>query len=547
MFRFKVPILVLICGNILLFGNTIIPWQQNSSNDDRSSLSCSVATAFALHGKPSLITSRHSSSSTTTDTATTTTPTSSWTGGTSRTRTSITRLRAGGGNGFDNNDDDDDDVGMGKNAAENISELTSALARLDKQWQIQLKARKTPSRWTKLVLPDEENNDGYDEKDKEIPMEEQTPGIFSSNNDDTDDESKDYVWMLEPPNNVIPSCIIVFIGGAGLGQFPHIAYNELLKRISDKLNAVCIAAPYQVGLDHFSIAKRTGEKIRRALIYCEDEPSISYPSSIPTYCLGHSLGCKLQTIYIGATGQTFDGIGFMSFNNFSFGQTIGMVRMFAEQLRDINDTTTNKSRKGRQVATDDDDDYNNNNNKKSNDGTSEFLNTIFSFAENIVDMIGVDFTPNAKDTERLIQLKYDDLLQDKTRLFVFDEDNLDNSKEFIDNCSGGGGDGNGNGITASGLPGGHLAPVYFKFSLQDLEFDTENGDGGGNNEVPSEVYEMASEAMMGGFQSASFGDEEVLDSLVGEIYDWILGKVPSRTPQWDSTARNIPPPKFLPP
>ena len=371
---------------------------------------------------------------------------------------------------------------------DDFSELTSALARLDQQWAIQQRSKRTRSRWSKLLLPD----------DPDESVTEESPDATTSNN-----PSQDFVWILEPPANSIPSCVIVFTGGAGLGQFPHIAYNELLSRVSDRLNAVVMAAPYQVGLDHFSLAKKTGENLRRALVYCEDDPSRQFPSSIPTYSLAHSLGCKLQTIYMGATKQEFDGVGFMSFNNFSFGQTISMARMFAETIR--------KNTRSNPIP----------NNPLDNE---EIMNTLFAFAENVVGAIGVDFSPNAADTERLIQLRYDDLLQGKTRLFVFDEDNLDNSKEFVDNCSGG------PGPSASGLPGGHLAPVYFKLALEDLDLD----------DVPPDAMDMAKEAM-GGFESASFGDEEALNELVDEVCNWILGKPPSRGPNWESAARNEPP------
>ena len=378
-----------------------------------------------------------------------------------------TQLRAGGGK-------------------DDFSELTSALARLDKQWAIQQSSGRKRSRWSKLILPDDPDEDAVEE----TPVD----SIDSSS-------QQDFVWILEPPSNSIPSCVIVFSGGAGLGQFPHIAYNELLSKVSDRLNAVCIAAPYQVGLDHFSLAKKTGELLRRARVYCEDDSSRQYPSSIPTYCLSHSLGCKLQTIYMGATGQQFDGIGFMSFNNFSFGQTISMARMFAKEIRQNTGSGANPLL-----------------------DNEEMLNTIFAFAENVVGAIGVDFSPNAQDTERLIQLRFDDILQRKTRLFVFDEDNLDNSKEFVENCSGG------PGPTSSGLPGGHLAPVYFKFSIDDLDL----------NDLPPDAKAMASEAM-GGISSASFGDEDALKQLVDEICNWILGKPPSRAPKWESAARNEPP------
>jgi hypothetical protein len=407
-------------------------------------------------------------------------------GGGANTRQSIifsSHLRAGANNNNNNNNDD-------------MSALTSTLARLDQQWNIQQRSKKSKSRWSKLILP----------KDPDQQVTEETAGednVDGATSTGTTTDPSEYVWILEPPSQSIPSCVIVFTGGAGLGQFPHIAYNELLSRISDRLNAVCIAAPYQVGLDHFGLAKQTGERLRRALIYCEDDPARQYPSTIPTYSLSHSLGCKLQTIYMAATQQEFDGIGYMSFNNFSFGKTVSMAKMFADQIR------KNTSMGGGMGSL-----FEN----------EEMINNIFAFAENIIGAIGVDFSPNALDTERLIQMRFDDALQRKTRLFVMDEDNLDNSKEFMDNCSGG------PGPSTAGLPGGHLAPVYFKLGTDDLDLD----------EVPPEAFEMAQEAM-GGFKSASFGDEDALDGLVDEVCNFILGKPPSRGPEWESTARNEPP------
>ncbi|KAG7363336.1 DUF1350 domain containing protein [Nitzschia inconspicua] len=409
-----------------------------------------------------------------------------------------TRIRGGG--------PDDGNVSGGGDA---FFDLTSSLARLDNQWKIQQAGKGPKSRWSKLFLP----------KDPEEEPEEVGAGEVWKKNAATSgsyfpevrtqQDPNDYVWILDPPGNSIPSCIIVFTGGAALGQFPHVAYNELLVRVSDKLNALCIAAPYSVDLDHFKLAKQTGERIRRALVYLEDDPSRPYKTMPPIYALGHSLGCKLATIYACATGQDYDGLGFMAFNNFSFSRTIKMARTFAEELRKSTSSTSANAQARR----------------------DDLLGGIFDFAELAVGAIGVDFTPNAQDTSRLVTLRYDDRLQSKTRVFVFDNDNLDSSQDFVDACSGGGGP------SLCGLQGGHLSPVYFKWAMDDL-----TGFEGGEN-IPPEARDIAKEAM-GGLQSASFGDEAALNELVDAICDWILGKPPKRKPNWAVSSDDYQVPKI---
>jgi hypothetical protein len=394
-----------------------------------------------------------------------------------------------------------------------FGELTSALTILDDQWQIQQRSPTAGKpRWKKLFLPEEEDDENKNDEDQQT----------LSNND--------FVWMLEPPNQSIPSCIIVFTGGAGLGAFPQVVYNELLSKISIKLNAVCITAPYEVGLDHFTLAKQTGELIRRSLLYLNDNDNDGDDKSssgdtasdsiirsrLPTFSLAHSLGCKLQTIYMAATGieNSFDGIGFMAYNNFSFAKTITMARSFAQELKKA---TSSGGMGGIPNIP-------NIPNMNMND---DMINSIFDFAEMAVGAIGVDFSPNAQDTERLIQLRYNDIIQTKTRLFVFDDDNLDSSQEFISACNSNGNDSdssgegtsssnnNNNNLSISNLPGGHLTPVYFQLNANDL----------GDN-FPPENIDMAKEAM-GGFQGASFGDEETFLETVDEICDWVLGKAPT--------------------
>lgn len=369
-----------------------------------------------------------------------------------------------------------------------FGELTSALATLDQQWQIQQKAGPSPDkpRWSKLTLPKQDNDEDASTDASPFPKE-------------------DFVWMLEPPNNSIPSCVVVFTGGAGLGQFPQVAYNELLSEISKTLNAVILTAPYEVGLDHFGLAKATGEKLRRGLIALEAKDE--WPTLLPKYSLAHSLGCKLQTIYLAATGlsDSFAGVGFLAYNNFSFARTISMARSFAQELR------------GGGAAA-------------SNSVNPEMLNSIFDFAEMAVGAIGVEFTPTPEDTERLIQLRYNEDLQAKTRIFRFGSDQLDSSNEFRTACASFGGTGEDatdthDAITVSSLEGGHLTPVFFQWSADDLAKDAM---GEFADAVSQENLNMAKEAM-GGFQGASFGDEIAFAALVEEVCDWILGK-PAKQP-----------------
>ena len=96
---------------------------------------------------------------------------------------------------------------------------------------------------------------------------------------------------------------------------------------------------------------------------------------------------------------------------------------------------------------------------------------------------------------QLIQLRYTDDVQKKTRLFVFDSDTLDSSREFVNDCR------NGVGLSVSGLSGNHLTPVYFQESR-------------------------------GGIYSGSFGKQQDLEALVDEVCSWVKGEYPSRGPNF---------------
>ena len=346
--------------------------------------------------------------------------------------------------------------------------LGSALVRLDREWQknpgaLVAKGGGAPgaSTWKKL------------------PLQE---------------DSEEFVYLLEPPFSTSPSVLICFTGGAVLGQFPHIAYSEMLQEISRRLNASIIAAPYQItNLDHFALAKQTGELLRKGIITCQDTKL--YGEDIPKFFLGHSLGCKLQTISLAATGigTEFSGIGYISFNNFGFTETIGMAKSFAKEFQQ---------------------------NQSPSSQPDGMMDMLFEFAEQAMGMVGLEFTPNPNDTNRIISMKYDADLQSKTRLFVFDEDNLDNSADFVNACNS---EEVSSSLAVSGLDGSHLTPVYLKLDINDFD-------------IPDEAQYVVSD-FTNNIQQVSFGDEEKMKAAAKEVCDWILGKSPSRPPIWNKSQQ----------
>jgi hypothetical protein len=273
-------------------------------------------------------------------------------------------------------------------------DLVTALAKLDKKWALAQKAGGgKKGEWTVL--------------------------------DVSQDETSLIVYLLEPSSGASPSCIIFFLGGAVLGQFPHISYSTFLQRLATKMNASVIAIPYEVGLDHFGLAQKAVQKMKNAVITCED--SRGYSESLPKYAIGHSLGAKLHAIGIAATGigQELSGAGFISYNNFGFAETIRMSRTFAKKL----------NVRGFGAAS-----------------SAMPFDALIDLAEMAVTAVGLEFTPSPTEMNRILTAKFDENVVTKTRMFVFDDDELDSCKGFL-SCFE---EGDAGLPTVSYLPGTHL-------------------------------------------------------------------------------------------
>ena len=384
-----------------------------------------------------------------------------------------------------NPNDDDDAIGTEKNGA-GIGgaiggDLVSALARLDKEWRLSFNSKDEGNKrnrndWQVVNVANENGND----KD-------------NNNNDGAGPSTSEIVYLLEPASGAMPSCIIFFLGGAVLGQFPHIAYSTFCKKLSATLDASIVAVPYEVGLDHFDIARRAASRMKNTVILCEDGKR-GYPSNLPKYAIGHSLGAKLHSIGIAATGigTELSGVGFVSYNNFGFAETITMAQSFVKEMQ---------VGLGRVGST------------SSSSSYATPFDALFDLAGMAVSAVGIEFTPSPNDMDKILTIKFDEEVLKKIRLFCFDNDDLDSTKRFLSCFTDKRGSGAVSQPTVSYLPGTHLTPVYLRLGLDDILVD--DATRGVANQVT------------GGFQNVSFGSEKDLDILVKEVSNWMLGNDPN--------------------
>jgi hypothetical protein len=381
------------------------------------------------------------------------------------------------------NDDDDDAIGAEKNGIGGAigGDLVSALARLDKEWRLSYNSKdddgnkRNRNDWQVVNVANENGND----KD-------------NNNNDGAASSTSEIVYLLEPSSGAMPSCIIFFLGGAVLGKFPHIAYSTFCKKLSATLDASIVAVPYEVGLDHFDIARRASSLMKNTVILCEDGKR-GYPSNLPKYAIGHSLGAKLHSIGIAATGigTELSGVGFVSYNNFGFAETITMARSFVKEMQ------VGGGRVG----------------SSSSSSSATPFDALFDLAGMAVSAVGIEFTPSPNDMDKILTTKFDEEVLKKIRMFCFDNDDLDSTKRFLSCFNDKRGSGAVSRPTVTYLPGTHLTPVYLRLGLDDILLD--DATRGVANQVT------------GGFQNVSFGSEENLDTLVKEVSNWMLGNDPN--------------------
>jgi len=145
-------------------------------------------------------------------------------------------------------------------------------------------------------------------------------------------------WVLVPRRQV---GIIHFLGGAFVATAPQLTYRRLLEQIGDR-GYVVIATPFVNTLDHQAIAEETLSNFERTLERLQDRGALRR-RYLPTYGMGHSMGCKLHLLMGSLFSVERSGNVLIAFNNYAVNEAIPLASQldmpieFTPTPRETND------------------------------------------------------------------------------------------------------------------------------------------------------------------------------------------------------------------
>lgn len=125
-------------------------------------------------------------------------------------------------------------------------------------------------------------------------------------------------WLLIPKQ---PIGIIHFLGGAFIGSVPQLSYRWLLEDLAQAGYAV-ITTPFLNTLDHIAIARDVLNRFENLTNRLHHQLGTGY---LPTYGIGHSLGCKLHLLIGSLFSVQREGNILISYNNFPIRRSIPLV------------------------------------------------------------------------------------------------------------------------------------------------------------------------------------------------------------------------------
>jgi len=127
-------------------------------------------------------------------------------------------------------------------------------------------------------------------------------------------------WVVIPRN---PIGMIHFLGGAFVATAPHLTYRWLLENLARK-GYVIIATPFINSLDHHAIARTVLMQFERTRERLRDSGKLDQ-QYLPTYGIGHSMGCKLHLLIGSLFPVERAGNILISFNNFAAQDAIPLL------------------------------------------------------------------------------------------------------------------------------------------------------------------------------------------------------------------------------
>lgn len=134
-------------------------------------------------------------------------------------------------------------------------------------------------------------------------------------------------WVLIPQN---PIGMIHFLGGAFVATAPHLTYRCLLEQLASK-GYVVIATPFVNTLDHIAIAQSVLLNFERTVERLHDY-GLLRKLYLPTYGIGHSMGCKLHLLIGSLCPVERAGNILISFNNYAAKDAIPLVEQLNSTL-----------------------------------------------------------------------------------------------------------------------------------------------------------------------------------------------------------------------
>ena len=312
-------------------------------------------------------------------------------------------------------------------------------------------------------------------------------------------------WVLLPPS--LPWACVHFVGGAGFGTAPHIAYDAMLSSLVQRLGIAVIATPYDIGTDHWRLSKSVHAAFDVAVQEVRESSGLA--ASAPVYRLGHSLGAKLLTLgkvgplvleageYDNAEAESASAsasasaasaaadapLGLLAFNNFDLSDSITLAS-------DLIARVQNDGGEGSRNA-----------------DTARTILDAFGMVQQVANAAGVggtfEVSPTPSELEESIRASYS---ASSTAIWRFEGDGLDSSDGLVEALQA-----KSSPHMRESLAGSHLSPVVFRLEAKDID--------------------PALELLLGSGRGFSFGSASAVEPLCDALCEWIWPSGMAKAPK----------------